>query len=249
MTQAFGIDVGGSGIKGAPVDLENGRLAAERLRIDTPEGAKPADVVEVIAEIVDHFGVSPSAPVGVTIPGVVTHGVVRTAANIDASWIGSDVEAVLRERLGRKVHVVNDADAAGYAEVAHGALQGVAGVALVLTLGTGIGSALIADGLLVPNTELGHLEIDGHDAESRASAGAREREGKTWDEWVPRLQRYFEVVENLFWPDLIVIGGGASKRAEQFLPALRLRTPTVPAALLNDAGIIGAADLAARFAR
>lgn len=248
MGQAFGIDVGGSGIKGAPVDIGGGRLTAERLRLPTPEGAMPDDVVEVIAEIVDRFGIGSEAPVGVTIPGVVTHGVVRTAANIDSSWIGTDIAARLRERLGRRVYVVNDADAAGYAELAHGAARGVRGVVLVSTLGTGIGSALIADGTLVPNTELGHLEIDGHDAESRAAAGVREQEGKTWEEWVPRLQRYFEVVENLFWPDLIVIGGGASKKAHKFLPALRLRTLVVPAGLLNDAGIIGAADLADRHA-
>lgn len=244
MKTAFGIDVGGTGIKGAPVDLQAGRLSADRLRLETPAGAKPAAIIDVIAEIVDHFGVASDAPVGVTIPGVVTHGVVRTAANIDDSWIGTDIATELRDRLQRKVYVVNDADAAGYAELTNGAARGVRGLVLVATLGTGIGSALIADGTLVPNTELGHLEIDGHDAESRASAAAREREGKTWEEWVPRLQRYFEVVENLFWPDLIVIGGGASKRADRFLPALRLRTPVVPAELLNDAGIIGAASLA-----
>lgn len=245
---AFGIDIGGSGIKGAPVDLATGQFRAERLRIPTPQPATPSAVAATVAEVLASFDVPASMPVGVTFPAVVHHGVARSAANVDDSWIGTNIEDVVAGALGRPVHAVNDADAAGYAEVRYGAAAGARGVVLVVTLGTGIGTTLIADGRLVPNFELGHLEIDGVDAESRAADSARERENLGWEEWAMRLQRYFGVVEDLLWPDLIVVGGGVSKHADKFLPLLRLRAPIVPARLRNAAGIVGAAALAARAA-
>ncbi len=244
--RAFGIDIGGSGIKGAPVDLAAGELAAERVRIDTPEKSTPEAVASVVRELVDSFHLPPELPVGVTFPAPIQHGVAKSAANVDDSWIGTDVTAVVGEVTGRQVLAVNDADAAGYAEVLYGAARDHDGVVLVITLGTGIGSCLVVDGTLVPNTELGHLELDGHDAETRASAAAREREDLDWEQWAERLQRYFRAVEDLFWPDLFVVGGGVSKKHEEFLPLLDLRTRIVPAALRNDAGIVGAAALAAR---
>jgi polyphosphate glucokinase len=246
---SLGIDVGGSGIKGAPVDLERGEFAADRIRVETPEGASPEAVCRVIGQIVEHFdGAHGDAPIGVTIPGVVTSGVVRSAANIDKSWIGFDVQAHLRALLRHPVVVVNDADAAGIGEMHHGAARGRGGLVVLTTLGTGIGTALIHDGVLVPNSELGHLEIDGAEAERRAAASAREREGLSWEEWAGRLQRYYGHVEALLWPDLFVVGGGVSKHAERFLPLLELRTPVVAARLENRAGIIGAAHLAAGMA-
>jgi polyphosphate glucokinase len=244
-TGAFGIDIGGSGIKGAPVDLAAGEFSADRVRIATPQPATPQAVAAVVAEVVDSFHLPHSLPVGVTFPAVIQHGVARSAANVDDSWIGTDVSAVVAAATGRQVLAVNDADAAGYAEVLYGAARGVSGVVLVATLGTGIGSCLVVDGTLVPNTELGHLEIDGHDAERRAADSAREREDLSWEAWAERLQRYFRVVEDLLWPDLIVVGGGVSKKHDKFLPLLDLRTPIVPATLRNAAGIVGAAALAA----
>lgn len=242
-THVLGIDIGGSGIKGAPVDLRKGELTAERLRIDTPDGATPEDVAEVVVRVAEAFAdrVDPDSPVGVTVPAVVQKGIVRSAANIDRSWIDTDADALFTQRLGRPVHVVNDADAAGEAEMQYGAGRGVGGVVLVTTLGTGIGSALFTDGVLVPNTELGHLEIDGHDAETRAASSVRTREGLSYAEWAVRLQRYYSVVEALFSPDLIIVGGGVSRKSEKFLPLLDLRAPIVPAQLRNEAGIVGAA--------
>lgn len=241
-TYPLGIDIGGSGIKGAPVDLAKGAFAQERLRIETPAPSTPKAVVKVVAEIAGSFAdATGSSPIGITIPGVVTHGVVRSAANIDKGWLDFDAEKAISEKLGRPVTVLNDADAAGVAELNYGAAKDVSGTVLVATLGTGIGSVLLVDGTLVPNTELGHLELDGHDAESRASSAAREREDLSWSQWAQRLQRYFTHVENLFWPDLIVIGGGVSKKADRYLPLLNLRTPIIPAKLLNDGGIVGAA--------
>jgi len=242
---AFGIDIGGSGIKGAPVDLHKGEFAADRLRIPTPLPATPDAVAKTVAEIVDSFDLDKKVPIGVTFPAVMLHGVAQSAANVDKSWIGTDAQKLFSDATDRKVVAVNDADAAGFAEVAYGAAKDVDGVVLVVTLGTGIGSALIVDGQLVPNTELGHLEIDGHDAESRAAESVRDREGLDWEQWAQRLQRYFTVVENLFWPDLIVVGGGVSKHHKDFLPLLDLRTTIVPAELRNAAGIVGAAALAA----
>jgi polyphosphate glucokinase len=239
----FGVDIGGSGIKGAPVDLRKGKLAGERFRVPTPQPATPEAVAEVVREVLDHFDWQ--APFGCTFPAVVMHGMVRTAANVDPAWIGTDAHKLLAKVTGRKPLVVNDADAAGLAEVHFGAAKDRDGVVLVSTLGTGIGSALLVDGRLVPNTELGHLEIDGHDAESRAADSAREREDLSWADWAVRLTRYFQHAENLFWPDLIVVGGGVSKKSASWLSLVDVRSEIVPAKLLNDAGIVGAAVLAA----
>ena len=242
---AFGIDFGGTGIKGAPVDLTVGDFAAERVRITTPQPATPDAVAAVFAELLTQFPEATGA-VGVTVPAVVRHGVVSSAANIDPSWIGADADAVFSAATGREVHVVNDADAAGLAEVAYGAARGQRGLVVVTTLGTGIGSALVHDGVLVPNSELGHLEIDGHDAETRAANSVRNAEGLSWAEWAERLTRYYQVVEALLAPDLFVVGGGVSKDADEFLPLLDLRTPIVPATLRNRAGVVGAALHATR---
>lgn len=241
-THPLGIDVGGSGIKGAPVDLRTGVFAEDRLRIDTPAKSTPDAVADVIEQIVEHFKdlVGPQ-PIGVTLPSVVTHGVVQTAANIDQSWIGTNIEDLLQERLGRPVTVLNDADAAGVGELQFGAARNTEGLVLVSTLGTGIGSALLNNGRLLPNSELGHLEIDGHDAESQAASSIKENEDLSWEDWAQRLQRYYSHVENLLWPDLIVVGGGISKKADKFLPLLHLRAPIVAAQLRNAAGIVGAA--------
>ncbi|MBW8171462.1 ROK family protein [Ornithinimicrobium sp. Arc0846-15] len=242
----LGIDIGGSGIKGAPVDLEKGEFAEDRQRIPTPEDSTPEAVAEVVAEVAKHFkkAMKDDAPVGITIPAVVHHGIVRSAANIDKSWIGTDAETLFSRVLDRRVIVINDADAAGAAEMHYGAGRGHEGTVLLTTLGTGIGTALFLGGELMPNTELGHLELDGFDAEKRAASSIRENEDLSWEEWAERLQRYYSHVEDLLWPDLIVVGGGVSKKAERFLPLLHLRAPIVPAQLRNDAGIIGAAWLA-----
>ncbi len=243
---ALGIDIGGSGIKGALVDLTAGDFATERLRIDTPTESTPANVAAVVGEIVNNFAEQlGDGPVGVTIPAIVQHGVTISAANIHESWVNCPAERIFEDALGRDIVLVNDADAAGVAEVGFGAAKGHPGLVIVTTLGTGIGSAIIHRGVLVPNAELGHLEIDGYDAEKRAASSVREREGLSWSEYVPRLQRYYETVEFLFSPDLLVVGGGISKKAGKFLPKLELRTPIVPAQLQNRAGIVGAAWLAA----
>lgn len=242
----LGIDVGGSGVKGAPVDLSTGEFAAKRMRIDTPVPSTPTAVAAVIAQVADHFDdVRGDSPIGVTIPGVVTHGVVRSAANIDKLWLDFDAEPMLEKVLEHDIILVNDADAAGVAELHYGAAKGQKGLVVMTTLGTGIGSALIYDGVLIPNSELGHLEIDGHDAETRAASSIKEKEGLSYADWATRLQRYYSQLEALLWPDLIVVGGGVSKDSDQFLPLLNLRTPIVPAKLRNKAGIIGAAHLAA----
>ena len=242
---AFGIDIGGSGIKGAPVDLAAGEYAEKRTRIPTPAPSTPQAVADVLAELVDGYHLPDDVPIGVAFPAPMQHGVVRSMANLDQSWTGVDLPALVQRATGRHVVAVNDADAAGVGEVRYGAARDADGVVLLATLGTGIGSALVVDGVLVPNTELGHLEIDGHDAESRAADSAREREDLSWDEWAERLQRYFGVVEDLLSPDLIVVGGGVSKHHEKYLPHLHLRAPIVPAQLRNAAGIVGAAALAA----
>jgi polyphosphate glucokinase len=244
----FGIDFGGSGIKGAPVDLATGEFAADRTRIETPEGGRPDAVADVVAELVE-AGAAAGAPVGITVPGVVMHGVVRTAANIDKGWVGTDAVDLFGRRLGHDVVVVNDADAAGLAEARYGAARDQAGLVIMTTLGTGIGSALVYDGVLVPNSELGHLEIDGRDAETVAANSARERDNLSWAEWASLLTRYYRTVEFLFSPDLFVVGGGVSKHASKYLPLLDIRTPIVPAQLRNTAGIVGAAVLAAEAAR
>jgi polyphosphate glucokinase len=236
----FGIDFGGTGIKGAPIDLEAGGFAAERVRIRTPERSTPEAVAEVFNELLEHFP-DCTGPVGVTVPGVVHHGVVRSAANIDKAWIGTDADQYLSDATGREVHVVNDADAAGLAEMRYGAARGHAGLVILTTLGTGIGTALLYDGVLVPNSELGHLEIDGHDAESKAANRARERDDLSWEEWAKRLHKYYRTLERLFSPDLFLVGGGVSKHSQEFLPLLDLDTEIIPAALLNNAGAVGAA--------
>ncbi|MFC4006745.1 polyphosphate--glucose phosphotransferase [Nonomuraea purpurea] len=230
----LGIDIGGSGIKGAPVDTVAGKLVEERLRIPTPQPSKPDEVAESVAAIVEHFGWN--GPVGVTFPGVVKEGVVLTAANVHHSWIGVDAAA-----LFGGASVLNDADAAGVAEMTFGHGRGEHGTVLVLTFGTGIGSALFIDGTLVPNTELGHLELRGKDAEHRASARIREEHELSWDKWAERVEEYLRHVEMLLSPTLIVIGGGVSKKAGKFLPHVHLDTPVMPAVLQNEAGIIGAA--------
>jgi polyphosphate glucokinase len=239
-TRAFGIDFGGTGIKGAPVDLGTGEFAAERVRIKTPARSTPEAVAEVFVELLSHFPES-EGPVGVTVPGVVRHGVVHSAANIDESWIGTDADKVFTEATGRDVHVVNDADAAGLAEVRYGAAAGRRGLIILTTLGTGIGTALLNDGVLVPNTELGHLEIDGHDAETRAANSARERDELSWEKWAKRLTKYYRTLERLFSPDLFLVGGGISKQSEEFLPLIEIDTEIIPATLLNKAGVVGAA--------
>ncbi len=242
----LGIDIGGSGIKGAPVDLKKGEFAKDRERIDTPDDSTPEAVAEIVSKIVDEFedDIGKKSPIGVTVPAVVHHGTVRSAANIDQGWIGTNAEELFSDVLGRQALVVNDADAAGAAEMHYGAGQGNNGTVLLTTLGTGIGTALFLNGELVPNTEFGHLELDGHDAETQAAGSVREVEGLSWEDWAERLQRYYAHIEDLMWPDLIIVGGGISKKSEKFLPLLHLRAPIVPAQLRNDAGIIGAAWLA-----
>lgn len=242
----IGIDFGGSGVKAAAVDLSAGDFAGERTRIKTPDPATPDAVAAVFVELLASLPEGgDGGPVGVTVPGVVRHGVVGSAANIDQAWIGTDADELFTRATGRSVRVLNDADAAGLAEVRFGAARGQTGLVVVTTLGTGIGSALVHGGVLVPNSELGHLEIDGHVAEKRAANSVRESEDLSWSTWAQRLTSYYQTVERLFSPDLIVVGGGVSKHAASFLPMVELDTPIIPALLLNKAGIIGAALYAA----
>ena len=237
---ALGIDIGGTGIKGAPVDVAAGKLLAERKKIDTPHPAVPDAVAEVVHQLTTSFGWS--GPVGITFPGVVTNGVTRTAANLDPAWIGLDARELLGKAAGNPVKVLNDADAAGMAEMTFGAGVGVTGTVLMLTFGTGIGSALFVDGTLVPNTEFGHIEIHGHDAEKRASEHAKELHDLSWGKWAGRVEEYLRQMEALLSPDLFIIGGGISKQSDKFVPLLTgIRARIVPAAMLNDAGIVGAA--------
>jgi polyphosphate glucokinase len=235
----FGIDVGGSGIKGAPVDTETGELMVERTRVKTPQPATPEAIVTTAVEVVKQAGWD--GPVGCGFPAVVKDGIVRSAANIDKANIEFDMQGRLEQELGSPVRVINDGDAAGLAEMRWGAGRGVEGVVLMLTLGTGIGTSLFVEGTLVPNTEFGHIEIRGEDGEHRASDSARKRDDLSWKEYAERLDEYVHRVEDLLWPDLIVIGGGISKKAEKFLPHLTARTKVVPAQMLNEAGIAGAA--------
>ncbi|MGK5112641.1 MULTISPECIES: polyphosphate--glucose phosphotransferase [unclassified Geodermatophilus] len=235
----FGVDIGGSGIKGCLVDLDKGELQGERLRIETPQPSLPEPVYDVVARIVDHFDWQ--GRIGVTFPGVLKRGVAHTAANVDKSWLGTDLAAGLAERVPDGVQTLNDADAAGLAEMRYGAGRDRNGVVLMLTFGTGIGSALFTDGVLVPNTEFGHIQVDGEDGERRASAAARDREELSYPAWARRVDRYLDVLEASVWPDLIIVGGGVSKKAHKWVPLLSTRTPVVPAELLNDAGIVGAA--------
>jgi polyphosphate glucokinase len=239
-----GIDFGGSGIKGAPVDLHHGEFIGERVRIETPQPSTPEAVADVFVELLGRFPDS-TGSVGVTVPAVVRNGVAASAANIDRAWIGTDADALLTEATGRDVHVVNDADAAGLAEVRYGAASGRRGLVILTTLGTGIGSALVYDGVLVPNSELGHLEIDGKDAEKSAANSVREKHDLSWSTWAGRLTTYYRILEKLFSPDLIVLGGGVSKRADKFVHLIDIETEIVPAQLQNRAGIVGAALWAA----
>ncbi|MEV6300331.1 polyphosphate--glucose phosphotransferase [Actinoplanes sp. NPDC051861] len=235
----LGIDIGGSGVKGAPVDTVRGELLEERFRVPTPQPADVEAVLEAVAEVAGKY--ADVERVGITFPGIVVDGVTKTAANVDKSWLNAPAAQVFSERLGMPVTVLNDADAAGAAEVAFGAGRDQSGLIIMVTLGTGIGTALFLDGVLIPNTELGHLEIDGRDAELLASDRIREAEELTWEQWAPRVERYLRHVEMLLSPRLFIIGGGVSKKSEKFFPLLDLRTPIVAAALLNNAGIIGAA--------
>jgi polyphosphate glucokinase len=243
----LGIDIGGSGVKGAPVDTVRGALLQERYRVPTPQPSDVASVVEAAAGVAEQFTGFDS--VGITFPGVVVDGVTRTAANVDKSWIDAPAAQLFSERLGKPVSVLNDADAAGVAEVAFGAGRDQHGLIMMLTFGTGIGSALFLDGTLIPNTEFGHVELRGKDAELRASDRAREQEDMSWEKWAERVEDYLQYLELLLSPRLFVIGGGVSKKSDRFLPLIDIRTPIVPATLLNNAGIIGAAVIAEREAR
>lgn len=240
---ALGVDIGGSGIKGAPVGLERGALAAERVRVETPQPATPEAVIAATAAVIAGFGMD--GPVGIGLPAAIVGGRVMTAANLDQAWIGMDAERLFSAAVGRSCVLLNDADAAGLAEVRFGAGAGVPGVVLMLTLGTGIGSALFVDGRLVPNTELGHIEVRGKDAELRAAASVRKAKRLSMKAWARRLDEYIDRVDRLLWPDLIILGGGISRRAAEFLPHLTPRPRVVPAALQNEAGIVGAALRAA----
>jgi polyphosphate glucokinase len=243
-SKAIGIDIGGTGIKGGVVDLETGELVSDRVKLPTPEGGKPADIVDTTKAVLEKLEETGAGlKVGICFPAIVKNGVTLSAANVSKKWIGLEAEKLFEQGIGRDIHFVNDADAAGFAETAFGAAKGVKGLVLLTTLGTGIGSAIIYDGVLVPNAELGHLEIDGHDAESRAAYSAKDREDLSWSKWSERLQRYYSTLEFLFTPDLFVVGGGVSKEYEKFLPNLDLKTKIVPATHRNNAGILGAAAL------
>lgn len=242
---AIGIDIGGTGIKGAIVDLKAGELVTERFKVPTPEGGKPDDIVAEVVKMIDGMGsAADGLAVGICFPAVVIHGTTMSAANVSKKWIGLEAEKLFEKALKRDITFVNDADAAGVAEVRFGAAKDREGLVILTTLGTGIGSALIYDGVLVPNSELGHLEIDGHDAEKKAAYSAKERDDLDWEHWAKRLQRYYDVVDALFSPDLLVVGGGVSKNADEFIPLLKLRPEIIAAKLRNNAGIIGSAALA-----
>ena len=242
--RGFGIDVGGSGVKGGIVDLDTGQLIGERFKLPTPQPSTPDAVAATIAEVVEHFDWT--GPLGVTYPGVITHGVVRTAANVDKTWIGTHVNDVYSRALGgRHVTVLNDADAAGLAEQRFGAGKDVDGLIVLLTFGTGIGSAVIHHGLLLPNTEFGHIEVGGKEAEHRAASSVKENKDWSYARWTEEVTRVLIAVENAIWPDLIIVGGGISRKADKWVPLLKNRTPVVAAALQNSAGIVGAAMAAA----
>ena len=237
--QVLGIDIGGSGIKGAPVNIETGEMLAERFRIPTPQPAKPQAVAETVAEITKHF--EWKGPIGCGFPAVVQKGITRSAANVHKKWIGADAATLFSEATGCSVKVVNDADAAGLAEMTFGAGKGRKGVVLLVTIGTGLGTSLFTDGILLPNTELGHIEINCDDAELMASDAARKRDDLSWKKWGKRLNTYLTRLEALVWPDLIILGGGVSKKHEEFMPYLTVNAEIVIAESFNHAGIIGAA--------
>jgi polyphosphate glucokinase len=239
---ALGIDIGGTGIKAAPVDLAGGSLLHKRRRIPTPQPAVPKAVAAVCRQLVEHF--EWTGPAGATFPGVVKRGVVLTAANVDKSWIGTDADALFTELTGCSVSALNDADAAGIAEMRFGAGVGRTGTTVLVTLGTGIGTALFIDSILVPNTELGHIEIRGKDAEERAAANVREERNQPWKEWAQKVDEYLAKLEALLSPDLIIIGGGVSEESDKWFRFLHRQAEVVPATLRNDAGIVGAALVA-----
>jgi polyphosphate glucokinase len=247
MNRTIGIDIGGTGMKAAIVDVESGELVSEKIKVGTPSGAVPADVAQVCHDLAEQLDPNGSLPIGVCFPAVIVDEVAQSAANVDASWIGLNVGDLLEAKTGRRVHVVNDADAAGFAEVKFGAAKGVTGLILVTTLGTGIGTAIIYNGMLVPNAEIGHIHLPGHarsDAEKLMSNAVRVKKRMSWTSWASKLQLYYSTLEKLFTPSLFVVGGGVSKEYENFLPLLQLRTPIVPAQHFNNAGILGAAALA-----
>ncbi|MGF3055316.1 polyphosphate--glucose phosphotransferase [Microbacterium sp. YY-01] len=246
MTSAIGVDIGGTGIKAGVVNLEHGKLESDRVRLPTPRGAQPADVLATVQQVLDMLGVSDSSlPLGVAFPASIKEGRTLSAANIAQEWIGFEAEKFFENGLGRSITFVNDADAAGVAEARHGAARGARRLTILTTLGTGIGSAFLYNGTLVPNTELGHLNYEGDSIERWTAYSAMEREQLSWQDWAARLQVFYDHVEFLFTPDLFVVGGGVSKHPENFIPLLNLRTPIVPAIHRNSSGIIGAASLAA----
>lgn len=242
--RAIGIDVGGTGIKGALVDVKKGKLLSERLRFETPKGGTPHAIAETIQQLINQLPKSEGLPVGICFPAVVKHGVTMSAANVSKQWIGLNADQLFETELKRSVHVLNDADAAGIAEANYGAARNIKGLVVMVTLGTGIGTALLYNGKLIPNAELGHLQIDGVDYESKAAYAAKERENLTFNQWAKRLQKYFGTLEALLSPDLFIVGGGISKEHESFLPLLKLKTAIVPAENRNSAGILGAAHWA-----
>jgi polyphosphate glucokinase len=246
--QVFGVDVGGSGIKGGIVDLDTGQLIGDRVKLLTPRPATPSAVAKTIAAVVKEFDWS--GPLGVTYPGVVTHGIVRTAANVDKSWIGTNASEIISAELnGQRVVVLNDADAAGLAEESHGAGKDATGVVVVLTFGTGIGSAVIHNGILLPNTEFGHLEVGGKEAEHRAASSVKDRRGWSFKKWAKQVTKVLVVIENAMCPELFIVGGGVSRKADLWVPLLKNHTPVVAAALENTAGIVGAAMAASAATR
>ena len=238
-SHAIGVDIGGTGIKGARVDLSSGQLIGDRVRIETPHPATPAAVADIVNRVIEQIG--GDGPVGLTLPAVIRGDVVRTASNIDHGWIGVNAVEVFGAATGRQIGAVNDADAAGLAEMRYGAGRNNAGVVVMITLGTGIGSAVFVDGDLVPNSELGHLPLHNAPAEAWAAESVRESEALSWKQWAHRVQTYLGLLERVLWPDLIIIGGGVSKKSDKFLHHIDVQTELVPAELLNDAGIVGAA--------
>ncbi|MEO7122352.1 MAG: polyphosphate--glucose phosphotransferase [Lacisediminihabitans sp.] len=242
---AVGIDIGGTGIKGAVVDVTTGELLSDRIKIATPHGGEPDAIVSTVHKLLKKLGhLGKKEPVGVCFPAIIIKGKTLSAANVSKKWIGLEAERLFEKALKRDIHFVNDADAAGYAENRYGAAKSATGLTIMTTLGTGIGTALIYNGVLIPNAELGHIEIDGVDYETQAAYSAKERDELTWQQWAGRLQKYYSHLEAYFSPDLFVVGGGVSKEYEDFLPLLELTTPIVPATLRNNAGILGAAALA-----
>ena len=249
MKKAIGIDIGGTGIKGALVNVKKGNLLSDRLRFDTPEGASPKAVIGKVVEIVNQLDPSGKYPIGICFPAIVKSGVTLSAANVSKEWIGYDAKSHFSKALGREVVLLNDADAAGVAEMKYGVGAKEKGLVIMTTLGTGIGTALFYSGKLIPNSELGHLEIEGVDYETKASVSAKERDGLSVEQWVERLNKYYDQLDRLLSPDLVIVGGGISKQSEDFLPMIKSKVRIIPAQTRNNAGIIGAALLAAKQAK